>query len=69
MNLNRLYTPVLLVIKLFKSTVQLMFKFTTRIVFSRVLFDIIRGPSQTHVPHTSEQIAHKGLVHTSPDCV
>ena len=46
--------------------VQLTSKFTTRVVFSRVLFKAL---IKTRVPHASEQIACEGLVHTSLDCV
>ena len=44
--------------------VQLTSKFTTRVVFSRVLFKVL---IKTRVPHTSEQIGREGLVHTSLD--
>ena len=48
------------------STVQLMSKFTTRVVFSRVLFEAL---IKTRVTHVSEQIVCEGLVHTSIDRV
>ena len=43
-----------------------MSKFTTCVVFSRVLFKAL---IKTRVPHVSEQIAREGLVHASLDRV
>ena len=43
-----------------------MSKFTTRVVFSHVLFEAL---IKARVPHMSEQIARKGLVHASLDRV
>ena len=43
-----------------------MSKFTTRVVISRVLFKAL---IKSRMPHTSEGIAHEGLVHASLDCV
>ena len=45
--------------------VQLTAKFTTHVVFSHVLFE---APVNTHEPHSSEPIAHVGLVHTNLGC-
>ena len=42
--------------------VWLMAKFTTRVVFSCVLFKAL---VKTRVPHASEPIAHVGIVHVS----
>ena len=44
--------------------VQLTSKFTTCVVFSRVLFETL---VKTHVTHTGERIAREGLVHASLD--
>ena len=43
-----------------------MSKFTTRVVFSHVLFEIL---VKTRVTHVSEQITREGLVHASLDRV
>ena len=45
-----------------QTTVQLMAKFKTLVVFSCVLFEAL---VKTRVPHVSEPIARVGLVHTS----
>ena len=45
--------------------VQLTSKFTTRVVFSHVLFDIIRDSSQNLCATRSERIAREGLVYAS----
>ena len=44
---------------------KLTSKFTTRIVFSRVLFDLFEALVQTHVPHVRERLARERLVHMS----
>ena len=46
--------------------VQLMSKFITRVVISRVLFKAL---IKSCMPHVSEGIAREGLVHASLDCV
>ena len=48
------------------TTVQLTAKFTTRVVFSYVLFE---ASVKTHVLHVSEPIARVGLVNMSLECV
>ena len=50
-------------------TVQLTTKFTSHAIFSHVEFEAL---AKTCIPHTSELIAHVGLVHASQiflDCV